>query len=345
MSLNPCWRGTGGGREFLPRMIRAVGALGTLAALAILASLSSSAQAARPPQQKAASPTHQEIPLSAGAERAVAQIYAGDPGAALETARQMEKEQPDEPLGYLIEAEARWWQFYCEHSVVEYGMVDFWHLPPNVDAQPYLAATGRAVALGEQELGKGETAQAQLWVGMGYALEARMYAAQGGKMATARTGVKAREHLLRALALDPSLADANTGLGLYNYYVDTLSPIVKLLRIFLGIPGGSKQQGVGQLRTAMEHGQLTAVEARFYLARNLRTYDLNYAEALRVAGPLVQEYPDNPVFLLLVGNLELELGRKEQARATLARIDRLKIPDAACKEKSRQLAQELLGEK
>ncbi|HVB98962.1 MAG TPA: tetratricopeptide repeat protein [Candidatus Dormibacteraeota bacterium] len=339
MSVNECGRGAAGRERFFGW------ARPALAALAIIAALSTSARAARRPKQNEASPAPQEISVPPAAERAMAQIYAGDPGAALAAARQMEKKRPDDPLGYLIEAEARWWGFYCEQSELAYGMVDFWKLSPGADGQPYLAATGRAVGLGEQELQKGETARAHLWTGMGYALEARMYAVQGVKMATARAGVKAREHLLRALELDPALADANSGLGLYNYYVSTLSPIVKVLRIFLGIPGGSKQQGVEQLRTAMAQGRLTSIEARFYLAKNLRTYDHDYAEALRVAEPLARQYPHNPIFLLLVGNLELELGRREQAEAVLARIEQLKIPDAACREKSRQMAKDLLGAK
>ena len=162
-------------------------------------------------------------------------------------------------------------------------------------------------------------------------------------MATARNGVAARTQLLRAIELDPQLADADTGLGLYNYYVATLSPIVKLLRFFLGIPGGSKREGVAQVRTAMELGPLTGVEARFYLARNLRTYDHDYAQALEVAEPLVRRFPENPVFLLLVGNLQSELGRRAEAEQTLGRIAHLKIPDAACAAHSEMLARELLA--
>lgn len=332
-------RGDGGRGRLSSRAIQA------LAALAISAALSASAGAAPRPPRPEKQPPRPEINLPPVAERAIAQIYEGDPAAALAAAQQMEKEQPDQPLGYLIEAEARWWQLYCQQSEVRYGMVDFWELSQGTESGPYLAAAGRAAALGEQELKKGETAQAQLWAGMGYALEARMYGIQGKKLATARAGVQAREHLMRAIALDPGLADADTGLGLYNYYVDTLSPIVKLLRIFLGIPGGSKQQGVRQLRTAMERGRITDVEARFYLAKNLRTYDHDYAGALSVAEPLERQYPGNPIFLLLVGNLEMELGRKEQAAAILGRIDSLKISDAACADRSRRLARELLGEK
>lgn len=295
------------------------------------------------PRGEQGSGQSKELQLSPAAKQAFEEIYQGNASAALRDALQMEKAQPDQPLGFLIEAEARWWQIYCERSEDEYGMVDLWSLPKGAGGQADLAAARQAVKLGEREIKGRDSAEAELWAGMGYALESRVYAAQGGKMATARAGVKARTHLLRAIQLNPQLADADTGLGLYNYYVDTLSPVVKLLRIFLGIPGGNKEQGIEQLRTAMARAPITAVEARFYLAKNLRTYDHKYGQALTTAGPLVREYPENPIFLLLAGNLQMELGRRAQAAATLAGLGRLRTPDAACAERSRRLAQQLLN--
>ncbi|MDE3137116.1 MAG: hypothetical protein KGL59_11115 [Acidobacteriota bacterium] len=315
---------------------------GIAIAAAFLASLAApasvSAQEASVGAQQALA---EKLALPPNAGKAVQEIYAGEPEAAIAAAQSFEKERPDDPFAYLLEAEARWWQLYCRQSGIRYGMVDVWQLPKDPENPPYLAAARKAVSLARAQLAKGDTAKANLYAGMGYALEARVYGLRGGRMDTAKAGVKAREHLLKALQLDPQLADADTGLGLYNYYVDTLSPIVKLLRFFLGIPGGSKQQGMQQLRAAMEHGFLTAVEARFYLASNLRTYDHLYTEALKVAEPLVRQYPENPIFLLLVANLELEIGRREQADETLAQIGKLKIPDAACAARSEQLARKL----
>jgi hypothetical protein len=90
--------------------------------------------------------------------------------------------------------------------------------------------------------------------------------------------------------------------------VDTLAPLVKVLRWMMGIPGGNRGQGIRQLERGMDEGQLTDVEARFYLAISLRTYDHEYQHALTVAQPLASRYPGNPIFLLLIGNLQQELG-------------------------------------
>src|ERR1700722_19796889 len=109
------------------------------------------------------------------------------------------------------------------------------------------------------------------------------------------------------------MADAYLGLGLYNYYVDTLSAMAKALRFFMGIPGGDKRVGLRQLEMGMTQGELISVGARFYAARNLRNYDQDFAHAAEVAAPLAAEFPENAVFLLLVGDIAAKLGHNENA--------------------------------
>ena len=165
----------------------------------------------------------------------------------------------------------------------------------------------------------------------------RLYGLRWEKGPAARAGVRAREHLLRALALDPALADAELGLGLYNYYVDALSGIAKLLRFFMGIPGGSKKNGFKQLERAMTQGTLARAEARFYLAKNLRNYDRDYARTLTVLAPLTEHYPANPFFALLRGDLNAKLARNEGAALWYRKAAALPLRDAACHQRIQEL--------
>jgi len=153
----------------------------------------------------------------------------------------------------------------------------------------------------------------------------------------ARAGVRAREHFIRAKTLDASLADADMGLGLYNYYVDTLSAMARVLRFFMGIPGGSKQEGVRLLEHAIADGVLTPNLARFYLALNLHRYDQQYEKALTIIGPLAEKYPANPLFQLARGDLYAKLGRKERALACYRAAGALVVPDTECQTRVRQL--------
>lgn len=255
----------------------------------------------------------EKIPLPPAAKEGIARMYGGDPDGAIVLFRTLEESQPEDPLGYLLEGEARWWKIYCAAYEIKWGMIDAWKRPKAAGDNEYLALAEKAIHLAEKQLAAKETAKMHLYAGIGLALQARLHGLRDEHRATAHAGVKAREHFLRALQLDPDMADADAGLGLYNYYVDTLSGFVKMLRFFMGIPGGSKKEGIQQLKRAMKEGELTAVEARFYLAKNLRTYDQQYEQAITILEPLVEQYPDNPLFLLLLGNLNAELGRSAKA--------------------------------
>ena len=96
----------------------------------------------------------------------------------------------------------------------------------------------------------------------------------------------------------------------------------------MGIPGGSKQDGVRLLKHAMTQGTLTSQIARFYLALNLHRYDQQYEQALNVLGPLVEKYSANPLFQLARGDLYAKLGRKQQALASYQAASALTVQDS-----------------
>ncbi len=240
-------------------------------------------------------------------------IYSGRTDLAIPEARKVQEQMPEHPLGYILEAEAMWWNIWCSSAEYKYGMTMPRHREKMAADQHYLELAAKALGLAEARLKSRESAEMYFYAGMAEALEARLYGLRWENRATARAGVHARENFTRALALDPGLADADMGLGLYDYYVDTLSTMARMLRFFMGIPGGSKADGIRLLEIAIREGQLTPAIARFYLAVNLHNYDQRYEEALQVITPLVQQYPGNPIFLLAQGDLYVKLGRKLQA--------------------------------
>jgi tetratricopeptide (TPR) repeat protein len=290
----------------------------------------------------AATATASEINLPPDAKQAMGYIYSGQPEAALPIAHQIEESQPDDPLGYLIEAEADWWNIYCAACQVKWGMVDDFAHGKRASHDAYLALADKVISLAKTQIEKSDTAEMHVYAGLGYALKARLYDERDEHRNVARAGVAARAEFLRALQIDPDTPDATAGLGLYNYYVDSLSAIVKVLRFFMGIPGGDKAEGIRQMKEGAAHGVLFAVDTRYYLAKNLRTFDLRYADALEVAQPLVQTYPRNPIFLLLVGNLNTELGRKEKAAQYFHETLDAPTTDAACADRVKEIANSFL---
>jgi tetratricopeptide (TPR) repeat protein len=250
-----------------------------------------------------------EIVLPPETIQAMHKMYGGDPDAAIVMLRSLEQSQPENPLPFLLEGEAQWWKIYCANLEIRYGMIDAWKRGKKPEDDAYFVLADKVIDLAHAQIAKSDTAEMHFYAGMGLALKVRLEVLRGENRAVARAGVAARAEFLRALELDPQMADATAGLGLYNYYVDSLSASVKILRFFMGIPGGSKTEGIRQMQVGIDRGVVTPVEMRFHLAKNLRTFDQQYERAIVVAEPLVERYPGNPVFQLLLGNLNAEMGR------------------------------------
>ena len=272
-------------------------------------------------------------------------MYSGKPDQAIALAHKIEAARPGHPLGYLIEADIIWWKIYCKWSERKYNTIDAWshQRPADQDDNADLTLADKVIHLAEASIAKSDTAEMELYAGLGYASRARLLGLRFEKMPTARAGVEARRRLLRCLELDPDMADANLGLGLYNYYVDTLSTMAKVLRFFMGIPGGDKRDGLRQLETASTKGELTQLEARFNMAKSLRNYDRDDARALQAAAPLIAEYPNNSVFLLLVGDIEQKLGHNDVAAQRYRGAADTPPDDAACAAQVQNLATEALA--
>ena len=287
----------------------------------------------------AAAQTGERLWLPPEGIQALDKIYDGDTEGAILAARRMQQENPEQPLGYVLEAEALWWNIWCITAEYKYGMTMARHRAALAADRHYLDLAAKISALAEAQIKTQETAESRFFNGMGHALAARLYGLRGESRSTARAGVRARENFARSLVLDPGFADAYLGLGLYNYYVDTLSGIARVLRFMMGIPGGSKAEGVRQLKLAITDGVLTSAVARFYLAINLHNYDLQYETALQIMLPLVEKYPDNPLFQLATGDLYAKLGRRELAAARYRAAAAMPVRDSDCAAHLHGLAQ------
>ena len=96
------------------------------------------------------SPAHLDVPKETGEGLEI--LYAGDPDKAIEIFKRVQTSQPDSPLGYLLEAEARWWKLYCWSLEFKWGHLDAWHREEAREDAPFLRLADKAVALAEAQL-------------------------------------------------------------------------------------------------------------------------------------------------------------------------------------------------
>ena len=279
--------------------------------------------------QAASSPA--EADLLNSAREGIRRLMNGDVDSAMRRFQEIEHQDPDSPLGYLFQADAYWWKIYLTTgNLVDPDVFDV----VSKDTSPYDAVFQGFVQQAISKAGariraRDNTARNLLNEGMAYGLLARFYGLRDNDLPTARAGKKMRSLLLQALKLDPSLTDAYLGVGIYNYFVDTLPTIVKLLRFLILLPGGNRELGLQQLETAARKGDLIRGEAKFYLAKDFsRGNERQYSKSLALFQELSAEYPENQLWTLVRGSLLIRLGRAQegedlyrQVEATTAILD------------------------
>ena len=252
------------------------------------------------------------------AARGLGQMMDGDLSAAIEVFQQIKRRDPESPLGFELEANATWWRvYYASANLTDPDVFDV----TNQEATPYDSHFNDVVKISIRKAearihAREDLARSYLYEGYAYALRARLEGLHDRDLPTARAGKKMRALMLRALALDPSLTDAYLGIGIYNYFVDSLSAIVKILSVFIGLPGGSRTEGLRQLQLCADQGEMARAEAKFYLAKDYsRASEKQFEKSLHLFRELQQEYPHNPLWPMLIGSLHFRLGKPQQGES------------------------------
>jgi len=259
----------------------------------------------------------QEQEIAAG-RRGMKLLMDGEIDEAIQVFRHIEQADSDSPLGYVLEADSNWWKIY----LTEANLID----PDVFEAlseaiTPYDTEFHRlnklAIQKAEAQIrSHSDEARARLYEGLADALQARLEALRDHALGTARAGKKMRSLSLTALKLNPTLYDAYLGLGIYNYFEATLPGYVRMLRFLIRLPGGNRETGLQQLKTAAEKGELTWEEAQFHLGKNFsRDNERQYARSLEIFRTMMRNHPDNPLWRLLVGGLEIRTGQTEEGEA------------------------------
>lgn len=247
--------------------------------------------------------------------RGLTLMMDGDLDGAVQVFQQIEQKDPDSPLGFVLEADATWWKiYYFSANLIDPDVFDV----ANMEATPFDShfddLDNVAIHKAEARIHtQQDLARSQLYEGYAYALRARLEGLHDRDMPTARAGKRMRTHLLKALELNPNLTDAYLGIGIYNYFVDTLPGIVKFLSMFIMLPGGSRTQGLAQLRLCAEKGELGRPEAKFYLAKDYtRASEGQFEKSAALFGELRKEFPNNPLWRMLIASLQFRLKRPQQ---------------------------------
>ncbi len=128
--------------------------------------------------------------------------------------------------------------------------------------------------------------------GSGYGISARLGIERHEYLKAFRHGSRAMKSIRAAIKADPQMYDAYLGVGMFDYYVDTIPRFAGwLAKIMLG---GNRERGLQEIRLAAEKGHFARTAAQLILVE-IETQDAFGArdpkDAVRLTTGIYQRYP------------------------------------------------------
>jgi hypothetical protein len=184
------------------------------------------------------------IPADAEYRKALELVYDGAFPAAEARLGALADEHPDDPVGPYLRALALEWRLEQDPASRA--------LDRDLDA-----LADRALALADARLAQDPVdGRALMARGAAHGIKSRLRLFRWDKGPAAREAVRMREGLQGARAAGVEAADLDFGLGLYDYYAETLPRFFKLLRFLAGIPGGDRARGLAAIARVARGGSL-----------------------------------------------------------------------------------------
>lgn len=199
-----------------------------------------------------------------------------------------ERLEPEHPAAPFFLASLQWLEFSQNADIP--GTIN--SLEPKFDRMMDQAFS-RARKMHEKNP---DDPEAHFYLGAAYGMKGRWQLLKRQWIRAARNGWKGYKHLKKTVELNPEFYDAYLGLGMYDYYSDTLPGILKFAANL--IHRGDKQRGLRFIDLTMQKGHYSVTEAKLFLIGVYTAYENQPEKALQIIYGLRQERPHNLFFVL-----------------------------------------------
>lgn len=236
------------------------------------------------PLRAKAPPATVDDRMNAAIDTALTDLYNLEFDKSKNGFRQLTTDYPDHPIGLYGLTTALWWELTNEYDEQNETL-----------EKEFLAAADQSIQSTKAMVKKGDpSGVARLCLGGSLGLMARWDAIQGHWLAAYRKGKQAFDLQSKAIELNPELYDAYLGPGIFHYYVAVLPSAVKIFARM--VFGGSKTQGLDEIRLSMTKGRFSRTAARLFLVNIYTNNEKDPATALTLIREGRREYPDSPFF-------------------------------------------------
>jgi hypothetical protein len=226
--------------------------------------------------------------IDAAYEKGIALMYRLEFDAAEEVFQDVINVSSSHPAGYFAMTALYWWRaaqnFDVQSSSTDYEAEFLRHADETVRISELMLKSG------------GRRDHALFFLGSAHGLKGRWYALQRSWWKSYVSGNKGRKMLKKCVEISPSIYDAYIGLGIFDYYADTLPGVLGVAALIF--VRGDRERGIDQVRLAMAKGRFFPTEARIFLIDILTRHEKDLEAALVESRLLRASDPDNSFFWL-----------------------------------------------
>jgi len=183
-------------------------------------------------------------PCDGEARAALGLVYDGDFHGAEARLLSLALAHPDDPVLPYLQALALEWRLEQDPASRAHDAA-------------VVALADRALGLADAGLARDPAdTRALLARGAAHGVKSRLFLFRWDKGPASREAVRMREGLAAARAAGEEVPDLDFGLGLYDYYADTLPRFFKVVAFLLRVPGGDRERGLAQVARVARGGSL-----------------------------------------------------------------------------------------
>ncbi|MBI4677626.1 MAG: hypothetical protein HY748_08585 [Elusimicrobia bacterium] len=218
--------------------------------------------------------------------RALDDIFRMDFESADKMTRKAVELNPEHPYGYLGMSVVTLMRYLYETEQTDQPLIK----PFEDQVEAAVRAAGKWLDRHPKD------PEALMAMGAAYGMSSRLKCTRHDWLDAYFQGRKAIRFVRKAAKLDPDLYDAHIGIGMYDYYTDVYSHLVKVLAKLLF--GGNRLKGIEHLKIAAEKGKFSSTAAKLILVE-IYTEDRfgsrDTAQAVRIMAQLRRTYPESPM--------------------------------------------------
>ena len=210
---------------------------------------------------------------------------------AIRLFRKLIQLHPDHPIGYFYVA--------AVYDLINqnYRITTF--------EDEYEREIDKAVNVGEHYISRHkEDAIAHFYLGGAYGFRGLHRVRKRQWLKVFADGYRGLRHLQISLKLRPDLYDAYYGLGLYHYWRSAMAGVLR----YLPLISDKRQQGINELRLAIEKGRYVKIECSFALAA-VYYNEARYDSALAIYDSLYARFPRDPSVIYMRARTLEKFGR------------------------------------